>query len=221
MDNLVSVTPPEAGIARITIDRPDKRNALSIRVRDLMSDALDSLAADEEVSVVVVDSTGPVFCAGFDLQEFEDESVQDELWKSSDRWHEALRSHPNPLVASIQGPAHAGGFDLATMCDLRIAARGSTFKRPELTWGIGIYSIIADLAGGAVARELSMTQRELSAEDAQGMRLVNRVVESDELADATMELAQSVASCDRGALRHAKAMAIERAKKQPGGEWGW
>jgi enoyl-CoA hydratase/carnithine racemase len=221
MADLVSTTRPEADIARITIERPEKRNALSIRVRDQMSDALDAAAADDGISVVVIDSTGPVFCAGFDLAEFEDESIQEELWASSDRWHETLRSFPLPLIASIQGPAHAGGFDLATMCDLRIAARSASFKRPELAWGVGLYSILADLVGGAVARELSMSPRELSSEEALDLHLLTRVVDDDDLRAATLELARSVATCDQGALRHAKAMAIAFAKRPSDGDWGW
>ncbi len=221
MADHVTITRPETAIARLTIDRAEKRNALSIQVRDEMSDALEELAADDTLCVTIIDSVGPVFSAGFDLGEFEDQSVQEALWASSDRWHEALRSHPLPLVASVQGPAFAGGFDLATMCDMRVAASAATFRRPELAWGVGIYSILADLVGGAVARELSMTPRELSAEEALQLHLVNRVVEHDELVEATLALAREVASCDRGALVHAKSMAITMAKRAPGGTWGW
>ena len=221
MAQFVRVTRPETGIARLTIDRPEQRNALSIQVRDEMSEALEALASNDEVKVVVIDSVGPAFCAGFDLREFEDPDLSDRLWASSERWHEALRSHPLPLIASVQGPAVAGGFDLATMCDLRIAARGATFRRPELAWGVAIYSILADLVGGAVARELSMTPRTLDAPEALELHLVTRVVDDDQLAAATLELAREVASLDRGALRHAKAMAIAAAKHAPDGTWGW
>ncbi len=221
MAQYVRVTRPETDIAWLTIDRPEQRNALSIQVRDEMSEALEALASNHEVKVVVIDSVGPAFCAGFDLREFEDPDLSDRLWASSERWHEALRSHPLPLIASVQGPAVAGGFDLATMCDLRVAARGATFRRPELVWGVAIYSILADLVGGAVARELSMTPRTLDAQEALELHLVTRVVDDDQLAAATLELAREVASLDRGALRHAKAMAIAAAKHAPGGSWGW
>jgi enoyl-CoA hydratase len=217
---LATVSRPAAAVARLTIDRPEKRNALSIQVRDEMSDALDRLAEDESISVIVVDSVGPVFCAGFDLQEFEDPTVQERLWASSDRWHARLRTFPLPLIASIQGPAFAGGFDLATMCDLRIAARSATFSRPELAWGVALYSILADLVGGAIARELSMTRRTLDAQEAHDLHLVNRVVDDDDLPAATLELAAEVATCARGALVHAKSMAIARGKAG-GGEPLW
>lgn len=221
MAELVRVTRPSASIARLTIDRADKRNALSIQVRDEMSDALDELGTDDAVSVVVIDSVGPVFCAGFDLDEFQQPELAERLWASSDRWHETLRSFPLPLIASIQGPAFAGGFDLATMCDLRIAAASATFRRPELAWGVAIYSVLADLVGGAVARELSMTQRTVDAEEALALHLVTRVVPDDELADATMALAEEVAACAPGALRHTKSAAIARAQQPTERSWGW
>ena len=221
MAELVRVSRPEPSIARLTIDRADKRNALSIQVRDEMSDALDELGADESLSVVVVESVGPVFCAGFDLDEFQQPDLSECLWASSDRWHETLRSFPLPLLASIQGPAFAGGFDLATMCDLRIAAASATFRRPELAWGVAIYSVLADLVGGAVARELSMTQRTLDAAEALALHLVTRVVRDDELADATLALAAEVAACAPGALRHAKAAAIARAQQPIERSWSW
>lgn len=210
--DLVTLTPAHHGIARLTLDRPDQRNALSIQVRDEMSDGLDALADDEEVRVVVISSTGPAFCAGFDLAEFEDPSVQEDLWASSDRWHERLRTFPLPLIASIQGATRAGGFDLATMCDLRIAARSATFARPELLWSVAIYSIVHDLIGGAKARELGFTHRTLSADEAHDIGLVNQVVDDGDLEEATAELAREVAALDRGSLRHTKAMAIARSK---------
>ena len=221
MAELVRVSRPEPSIARLTIDRADKRNALSIQVRDEMSDALDELGADESLSVVIIESAGPVFCAGFDLDEFQQPDLSERLWASSDRWHETLRSFPLPLLASIQGPAFAGGFDLATMCDLRIAAASATFRRPELAWGVAIYSVVADLVGGAVARELSMTQRTLDAAEALALHLITRVVPDDELADATLALAAEVAACAPGALRHAKAAAIARAQQPVERSWGW
>jgi enoyl-CoA hydratase len=218
---LVALTPAQGGIARLTIDRPDQRNALSIRVRDEMSDGLDRLSEDEDVRVVVISSSGPAFCAGFDLPEFEDASIQDSLWASSDRWHERLRTFPLPLIASIQGATRAGGFDLASMCDLRIAARSATFARPELMWSAAIYSIVHDLVGGSRARELGFTNRTLTAETALDIGLVNDVVDDDQLADATMALAREVAALDRGSLRHTKAMAIDRAKTAEAAAFTW
>lgn len=212
MAELVRVTRSAERVARLTIDRPERRNALSIQVRDEMSDALDELAADESLHVVVLASTGPVFCAGFDLKEFEDESLQDRLWASSERWHDRVRTFPLPVVASVQGPALAGGFDLATMCDLRVAARSATFGRPEVRWTTPLYGVLRDLVGGALARELSFTSRTLTAEEAHGLGLVTRVVDDDELGAATTALAEEVASVPREAVLRTKARAVKAAE---------
>ena len=101
----------DAGIATITLNRPEKRNALSIAVRDAVSDALGRLAADEDCKVVVVTGAGDVFSAGFDLREFEQPELAEELWASSDRFHRAWLEFPLPTVAAVNGPALAGGFD--------------------------------------------------------------------------------------------------------------
>src|SRR5262249_6288805 len=146
-------------IWRLRLNRPDQRNALSTQLRDDISDALDALAGDESIRVVVITGTGPVFSAGFDLKEFdraaEDPEFETALWASSTRWHETIRRFPLPTIASLNGPALAGGFDLATMCDLRVAARSAYLARPEVEWSMPLYSIVRDLVGGAMARELS------------------------------------------------------------------
>lgn len=221
MHEFVSVTRPDDAIAWLTLDRPAQRNALSIQVRDEMSDALDGLADDESVRVVVIASTGIVFSAGFDLREFDDEPIQTELWASSDRWHERLRSFPLPLVAAVQGPALAGGFDLATMCDMRVAARSATFARPEVRFTTPIYSIVRDLVGGAVARELAFTGRTVTADEARSLGLVNRVVDDSDLTAATLALAREVAAAPREGLCHTKAMAIAAAKVADQASFAW
>ena len=109
------------GVATITLDRPQKKNALSVALREEMLEALETLGADESVSCVVVTGEGDTFSSGFDLSEFSknDEDFQRRLWDSSDRFHQALLRFPLPLVAAVNGPALAGGFDLAVLCDLR------------------------------------------------------------------------------------------------------
>src|SRR5215207_133132 len=100
-----------------------------------MSDALDELAGDEAVKTVVITGAGDVFSAGFDLREFEQPELADELWASSDRFHSTVLRFPLPLVAAVNGPALAGGFDLAVMCDIRVAAATARFAHPEIRFG--------------------------------------------------------------------------------------
>jgi len=121
--------------ATLTLNRPQKRNALSVQLRDAISDALDALAGEPAVKAVVITGAGPVFSAGFDLSEFEkaagDDAFGRELWASSDRYHETVLHFPLPTVAAINGAALAGGFDLAVLCDIRIAATTARFAHPE------------------------------------------------------------------------------------------
>jgi enoyl-CoA hydratase len=203
-------------VATLVLNRPDKRNALSIELRDHLADALDDLATDTALKVVVVTGAGPVFSAGFDLGEFrvafDDAAFAERLWASSDRYHATLLRFPLPLVAAVNGPAIAGGFDLALCCDLRVAASSATFSHPEYTIGDVVYSPLHDLVGGAVARELCMTGRELDADEALALRVVNRVVEPDALPAAVDELTTRIAAAPRPNLLRTKAKAIERSR---------
>lgn len=213
----VLVSPAVDGVAAITLNRPEKRNALSVAVRDLVSDALDSLAADENVKCVVLTGAGAVFCAGFDLAEFrvEDPEFQTRLWASSDRFHRTVLCFPLPLVASINGPALAGGFDLAVMCDIRIASSTARFAHPEQAWSQVVYGPLEALVGGGAARDLCFTGRAIDAAEALRLGLLSAVVEPGELAGATAAIVASVAQAPRAALLSTKRKALARAGIDP------
>ena len=214
-DDLVLITPPDAdGVAVLTLNRPDRRNALSIALRDAGSDALDRLAADEGLKVVVVTGAGDVFSAGFDLKEFErldDEAFAESLWASSDRWHRTFLEFPLPLVAAVNGPALAGGFDVAVMCDVRVASDTARFAHPEVTFGDVVYGPLHDLVGGAVARDLCFTGRAVDAAEALALRLVSAVVPADRVLDEALSVAHTIARAPRAFLLRTKAKAIRRA----------
>jgi enoyl-CoA hydratase len=216
---LVPVRPVGDGVALVELNRPDKRNALSIAVRDAVSDALDALAADEEVKVVVLTGAGDTFSAGFDLREFEaafdDAGLADELWASADRFHHTLLAFPLPLVAAVNGPALAGGFDLAVCCDVRVAASTARFAHPELTFGDVMYGPLHELVGGAVARELCLTGREVDAAEARRLHLVSSVHPPDELMAAASDLAATIARAPRPLLLRTKAKILRQARLDP------
>jgi enoyl-CoA hydratase/carnithine racemase len=134
-DQLVLRTAPEDGVVTLTLNRAEKKNALSIALRDQLSDTLDEVAGDDAVKTVVITGAGDVFSAGFDLREFQQPELTEQLWKSSDRFHATVLRFPLPLVAAINGPAIAGGFDLAVMCDVRVAAETARFSHPEIEFG--------------------------------------------------------------------------------------
>jgi enoyl-CoA hydratase len=213
-NNLIAVTRDGAAVT-ITLQRPDKKNALSIALRDEISDALDDLAQDESVKVVVFTGAGNVFSAGFDLSEFpralEDSAFSTALWDSSDRYHRGVLQFPLPTVAAVNGPALAGGFDLAIMCDIRVATSTARFAHPEYTFGDVVYAPLHDLVGGAVARELTMTGRSVDAAEALVMRLVNTVVDPDDLGVAVKRVTDAICAAPREILMRTKAKALARA----------
>ena len=201
--------------AVLTLDRADKRNALSVALRDEISDALAALATDETIKCVVFTGAGPVFCAGFDLKEFDRAAAEPDfgraLWASSDRYHDAVLRFPLPTIAAVNGPALAGGFDLAIMCDLRIASTTARFAHPERRFGDVVYGPLHDLVGGAIARELAIGGRELDAQQALAWNVVGEVVEPDALAAAVDAAVARVCAAPRDVLLRTKAKALRRA----------
>src|SRR5207244_2544809 len=97
------------------------------------------------------------------------------LWASSDRWHRGCIEFPLPLLAAVNGPALAGGFDLAVMCDVRVAADTARFSHPEITFGDVVYGPLHDIVGGAVARDLCLTGRAVDASEALRLHRVSAV----------------------------------------------
>lgn len=213
MPEHILLTRPEGGVVWLTLNRPERKNALSIALRDEVSGALELLASDEAVKTVVLTGAGDVFCAGFDLGEFKLDGVGDQqrLWESSDRFHMACLSFPLPLVAAVNGPAIAGGFDLAVMCDLRIAADTARFAHPEQAWSDVVYGPLHDLVGGGVARDLCFTGRSIDASEALAEGLVSQVVPAADLPVAAAEVAAVIARAPRDVLLRMKAKVIRRA----------
>lgn len=215
MPSFIRIEPFGEAAGLITLDRPDKRNALSIALRDEVSDALDNFGADPAIKSVFIRGSGEFFSAGFDLKEFAiaagDEAMNGKLWESSDRFHHGLLRFPLPLIAAVNGPALAGGFDLTICCDVRIATTKARFAHPEFSFADVVYSPAHELFGGALARELCLTGRELDANEALARGVVSEVVEPEELDAAMTRLSERIAKAPREALLHSKRKAVARA----------
>jgi len=203
----------ESGVVWVTLDRPEKKNALSTVLRDEVSAAFDRLGADAGVRVIVITGSGTVFSAGFDLLEFanSDPEFQKELWLSSDRFHHTILRCPIPVIAAVNGPAIAGGFDLAVLADLRVAAETARFAHVEHTFASVLYRPLRDLVGGSIARELVLTGRSVDAAEALSIGLVSRVVAPDRLRAATADVARTIASAPREVLMRTKGKIITSA----------
>jgi enoyl-CoA hydratase len=214
---LITVSGPDpTGVATLRLQRPQKRNALSITLRDEMSDALESLGVDDGLRVLVITGGDEVFSAGFDLEEFAVADLADELWASSDRWHRDLLTFPLPVVAAVGGAALGGGFDLAVMCDVRLASETARFAHPEHRFSQVVYGPLHDLVGGAHARDLALTGRTLDASEALTLGLVSRVVAPGDLQDEALAVAHEIALAPRDVLVQMKAKILRRAGIKPG-----
>lgn len=198
------------GPSRVTLNRPEKKNALWIALRDAVSDALDELADDPELKVVILTGAGTVFSAGFDLSEFGDASPEHQaaLWASSDRFHHTVLRFPLPTIAAVNGAALAGGFDLACLCDIRLASTEARFAHPEHQWAPIVFRPLLHIVGGGHARDLAMTGRSVDAAEALRIGLVSAVTAPADLAAAAVEWAGRIADASREALLSTKAKSI-------------
>jgi enoyl-CoA hydratase len=159
------------GVATLTLARAERRNALSIKLREEITKQLEDWAADPAVRVVVLTGSGPTFCAGFDLNEFGQAELAHQIKDSSRRYHLAVWNFPKPLVAAVNGPAMGGGMDLSVLCDCRIASIAAVFGHPEIKFGAApLFTPLQWIVGLGNARELCLTGRRIDA--AEALRMV-------------------------------------------------
>ena len=204
-DQPLKVEVADDGIATVTLNRPDKRNALSIALRDELSETLARWHDDPTVRVVVITGAPPAFSAGFDLGEFQQADLARTIRHSSARYHRAVWMFPKPTIAAVNGAALGGGFDLATLCDLRVASNEASFGHPEIKFGAPpLFTPLRWLVGDGVARDLCLTGRRIDAEESLRIGLVSRVVPTDRLAVEAVEIARQVAEAPQRTLETTK-----------------
>lgn len=161
----------------LTLNRAEKRNALSIELRLALAETLEALALEPGVTAIGLTGAGTAFCAGMDTTQFGgDADHRRRLVDSSIRCFRAVAECPKPTVALVNGPALAGGFALALLCDVRIAAPEATFGFPELGRAIPpAYAAAASALSPSVARDLCLTGRLIDAQDALALGVVSRI----------------------------------------------
>ncbi len=193
---------PAEAVARLTLNNPEKRNPLDHDLLDAIASTLPELAAGIETRCVVITGTGRAFSAGYDIGAIPEQSFeQDAEALVAHPFHaamDAISAHPYPIVAAINGHCLGGGLELAVRCDLRICAGGAKLGMPPAKLGLiyghtGLERFI-DVVGVAYTRELFLTGRNVSAERAERIGLVNRAVDDAEVEPAALELAAEIAA---------------------------
>ncbi|MDR2158215.1 MAG: enoyl-CoA hydratase/isomerase family protein [Holosporaceae bacterium] len=194
-------------IAILTLDNPYKLNALS---SDFMRDISEKICdVDQRAKVLVVVGCKKAFAAGVDISEIESHSAESACLKSFiDYSWESVFHVKIPVIAAVSGYALGGGFELALMCDIIIAAESAKFGFPEVNLGLmpgmGGTQLLAGIVGPKLAAEIIMTGDFLSAQTAKDLKIASRVVGDDELMAQTLELAKKIASKPPISLRTIK-----------------
>lgn len=195
----------DAGIATLSLARPDRLNALSVAMRREISACLAAWAEDPAVGAVIVTGQGRAFCAGYDVDEFRLPERGADILASSTAYHRDVWYFPKPTICAVNGLAVGGGFDLAVLCDLRLCAEEAYFAHPELRHGAPpLFTPLRWVVGDAVARDLCLTRRRLPAEEALRLGLVRQVVPASTLASSARALAALILEAPADALRFTK-----------------
>lgn len=200
----------EGRVAILTINRPDKLNALSEQVRVEALAALDDIETDDSVGAVVITGAGDKsFIAGADIGEFEGRGPMDQRHAMrSPRIFDVMAGYPKPVIAMINGFCLGGGCELAISCDLRIASETARFGQPEIKLGLipggGGTQRLPRLVGLGNAMRLILSGEMIPADEAKEIGLVEKVVPADELRAATLKIAGKIAAQSPLTLRVAK-----------------
>jgi enoyl-CoA hydratase/carnithine racemase len=188
------------GVARLTLNRPAQRNALSVGLMAALQDSLDAIADDAGIKVVVIAANGPSFCAGHDLKEVRanpGRSNYAALFDQCSRLMTSIVNLPKPVIARVHGIATAAGCQLVATCDLAVAAQTARFATPGVNIGLFCSTPMVALSRNVArkhAMEMLLTGDMTDAETARSIGLVNRVVPEAQLDGAVMALAQQIAS---------------------------
>jgi enoyl-CoA hydratase len=201
----IQVEERAGGIGIITLNRPEKRNALSIQMRREISTCLNNWKNSPAVGVAVFTGAGLAFSSGFDLDEFRQPKLFPELFDSSSKYHREVWNFPKPTIAAVNGPAMGGAFDLATLCDLRLCSESASFGHPEIKFGAPpLFTPLRWIIGDGLARDLCLTGRRIDAREAHRIGLASEIVEGDGLLERALQIAAGIMEAPLEALQFTK-----------------
>jgi len=211
----------ENGVATVTLNRPDKRNAVSYELIEELLRALEE-AAKSPALVLILTGAGKAFCSGMDLENLKallgrtpEQSLQDT--QTMARLFRSLYEFPKPTIAAVNGPAIAGGCGLATLCDFTLAVPEAKFGYTEVRIGFVpaiVSSFLLRQIGEKHARDLLLTGRIITADEAHRIGLVNEIVPPEKLMGRARELAAQLMENSPASLRYTKRLLNDHARRE-------
>lgn len=211
------------GIATVTLNRPEKHNAMNAQMIAELTDATEWLASEQNVRAVILASTGKSFCAGGDLGWMQQQADKDRAGKKSEskalaHMLASLNALPKPLVARVQGPAYGGGVGLIAVCDIAIAAQGTKFGLTETKLGLipaTISPFIVKRMGEGFARQIFFTGKFFDTDFALRSCLISAICSANELDDRVEDEVAATLNCAPGAVADAKALCLALENMAP------
>ena len=210
------------GVATITFDRPDRRNALSVEMFTELSDALDGWAHDDDVAAVVITGGEDFFCAGLDLDlqsgfsGIDGDQMRELYSEVCLRAYGTLLDYRKPTIAAVGGPALGGGCDIAVFADIRIGAPNSVFGYPQIKFGLTPYfSPLWKIVGLSQAKLLTFSGEKIDAQEAFRIGMLDCLVETGQVLEAATKLALSIADTTTASAVNNKEMALRAPAMDP------
>jgi enoyl-CoA hydratase len=210
----------EGGVATITLNRPESRNALDTAMCEGLAVSASKISPDPEIKIALIRANGPAFCAGADLKERQGMNaaqVRERRMKAFEAYA-ALEALPMPAIAVVEGACVGSGCEIAAACDFIFATPAASFRTPEALRGtVGATQRLARVLGKRLAKDMMFTGRTLSAEEARVGGLVSRVVSPEDLNKVLEEIKTSILKAPPQSLRVAKRCIDQGVELDPKG----
>jgi methylglutaconyl-CoA hydratase len=209
MNSLIEVMVPRAGVAIVTLNRPERRNALNIAMMTELIDALDTLGQDGKCRVVILRGAGPVFCAGLDLAEAQQMDLVKRSAELVARTLQGLKFGPLVTIAAVHGGAYAGGGGLVAACNIAVGTNDCKIGFPEARRGL-LPALICDVLRSKVREgdlaDLFLVGEPIDAARAQQSGILQRVVEESKLLEEALRLAENILAGGPQTIRDTKVL---------------
>lgn len=207
-ETLVEIQQSAPGVSLITINRPERRNALNFEIKQLLADAIEALDRDTQVRVIVIVGAGSSFVAGSDVAEMQALTPIEHTLRATDRMFQAVRHCSKPVIAAVESYAFGGGCELALSCDIIIAGESAQFAQPEIRLGVmpgaGATQHMVRTIGKYQTLRLLLTGERIDARTAYALGLVSELSPDGSVLKRSLEVASTIAEMPALAVRAIK-----------------